>query len=76
MDFNDIWKNMLAHEGDEFHMIKNLPFTYEISKGAVVIDRPSKPRLVKSNFIKSGSEPAAIKPLTNQSISWRAKLRF
>lgn len=53
MDFNDIWKNMLAHEGDEFHMIKNLPFTYEISKGAVVIDRPSKPRLVKSNFIKA-----------------------
>ena len=52
MNFEAVWERILQCEGELFHTVRNLPFTYRIIGGAVVPDRTGFP--VSSNdFLKA-----------------------
>jgi len=52
MAFETTWANIVKCAGQEFKTKTGLPFTYEISNGAVVPDRTGYP-LGKRNFEKA-----------------------
>jgi len=37
--FEDVWQAIREHEGDIFHTIRGLPFTYKIDKNVLFVNR-------------------------------------
>jgi hypothetical protein len=37
--FSEVWNRIVAHEGELFHTISNLPFKYQVGGNIVVPDR-------------------------------------
>ena len=52
MPFEQVWENIMKHEGEEFQTKTGLPFSYAIEKNAVVPDRTGY-RLSRVNFEKA-----------------------
>ena len=52
MNFEDTWRKIISHAGEEFYTKRNLSFTYKIINNSVVTDRTNYP-LSKSNFQKA-----------------------
>ncbi len=52
MKFEDVWRNIISHAGEEFYTKKNIAFRYKIINNYVVPDRTNYP-LSKANFQKA-----------------------
>ena len=52
MNFEDTWRNIISHAGEEFFTKKNLAFRYKIIDNYVISDRTNYP-LSKANFQKA-----------------------
>ena len=50
--FEEVWKRIVAFEGEEFKTITNLPFTYEIRGNSLCLGR-TKYNISKSDFSKA-----------------------
>jgi hypothetical protein len=53
---DNLWANLQAHEGELFHTITGLPFTYRMDNGSLVPIRngtPVKQSLTRQNFEKA-----------------------
>lgn len=52
MNFDQVWDNIVKHEGQTFFTITNLPFTYQIDQNRLITNRTDYP-LSKANFKKA-----------------------
>ena len=52
MRFDEIWKRILEHQGEEFHTYRGYAFKYVVDGNQVVPDRTKFP-LHKNNFMKA-----------------------
>ncbi len=58
--FEDIWKRIVFHAGEEFHQIRGGIFSYTIEGNSVVLDRTNQ-NIAKSHF----KEASGLIPLNN-----------
>ena len=52
MNIDRIWIAIITHQGEVFHTINNLPFTYTISGNTLITSSTNYP-IAKMNFIKA-----------------------
>ncbi len=75
MDFEQVWSRIRTHEGELFHTVTGLPFTYTVPGNYLRVDRTVR-NLSRTNFRKAAdlmpapSGPAALAGLQGASYTW------
>jgi len=52
MSIDNVWDRIIRYEGDLFHTVRGLPFTYKVVRNAIITDRTNR-SLTKSNIEKA-----------------------
>lgn len=50
--FDEVWQRVIGNEGEEFHTITGLEFTYEVGGDFIVTSR-ARQNISKSDFMKA-----------------------
>lgn len=64
-DFDDVWRRIESHEGEEFHTLTGKPFTYRVPGAHLRITRDGREIdriLSRTNFAKAAEQMPAARP--------------
>ena len=52
-DIDKVWANICKHEGDVFHTVRNIAYTYVVKDNYIILSIPSQTRIPKAYFEKA-----------------------
>ena len=52
-DIDRVWANICKHEGDVFHTVRNIAYTYVVKDNYILINNDSRRKITKTNLSKA-----------------------
>ena len=52
-NIDKVWANICKHEGDVFHTVRNLEYTYVVMDNYIILSIPSQTKISKTYFEKA-----------------------
>ena len=52
-DIDRVWANICRHEGDVFHTVRSIAYTYVVKDNYILINNDSRRKITKTNLEKA-----------------------